>query len=60
MDYVILADTQDITRAGLMFVCGQIAVECSSASDKATLMEILQEHKESVVILDYTLLTLMM
>jgi DNA-binding NarL/FixJ family response regulator len=55
MDYVILADTQDITRAGLMYVCGQIAVECSSASDKTTLMEILKEHKESVVILDYTL-----
>ncbi len=53
---VILADRQDITRAGLMFVIRELegwTYEC--AEDKAGLLEQLKAHPDSLVVLDYTL-----
>lgn len=54
----ILADNQDITRAGLMFLLGtqketEIVLEAGS---KAELIQQLKLHPEAVVVLDYTLL----
>ncbi len=53
---VILADRQDITRAGLMYVVKEmdsLTYEC--AEDKAGLLELLKVHPDSLVVLDYTL-----
>ena len=53
---IILADNQDITRAGLLDVFEQIGVEnVVTATDKATLLDKLRDNPCSVVILDYTL-----
>lgn len=53
---IVLADNQDITRAGVLYVCGLIAgVETARATDKATLMERLKGWGDAVVVLDYTL-----
>ena len=53
---IILADNQDITRAGLLYVCEQIGVEnVVTATDKAALLDKLRDNPCSVVILDYTL-----
>ena len=53
---IILADNQDITRAGLLYVFEQIGVEnVVTATDKATLLDKLRDDPCSVVILDYTL-----
>lgn len=53
---IILADNQDITRAGLQYVCGQIEkADAKSVSDKAGLIASLQTDDEAVVVLDYTL-----
>ncbi|MCI6234320.1 MAG: response regulator transcription factor [Prevotella sp.] len=53
---IILADNQDITRAGLLYVFEQIGVEnVVTATDKATLLDKLRDNPCSVVILDYTL-----
>ena len=53
---VILADNQDITRAGMMYICGSDeAINCRRAVDKTELIEQLKEHDDAVVILDYTL-----
>ena len=53
---IILADNQDITRAGLLYVFEQIGVEnVVTATDKAALLDKLRDHPCSVVILDYTL-----
>ena len=54
----LLADNQDITRAGLMFLCERMdGTEYRQIYDKATLIEQLCLHTDAVVILDYTLLT---
>lgn len=54
--YIILADNQDITRAGLQYVCGQYGgMECRTTEDKAGLIELLRHDGEAIVILDYTL-----
>ena len=56
----ILADNQDITNAGLMFLLGQ-RKEVSlilEASSKAELIQQLRLHPQAVVVLDYTLLDL--
>lgn len=53
----ILADNQDITRAGILFLLKDIK-ECrlmQEVSDKAELVKLLRLHTEAVVILDYTL-----
>ena len=53
---VILADRQDITRAGLMYIVqGMDGCECKYAEDKADLVEFLKAMPDSLVILDYTL-----
>jgi DNA-binding NarL/FixJ family response regulator len=54
--YVVLADNQDITRAGMMYVCQELGqVEMHRAEDKVELIEQLKQHPEAVVVLDYTL-----
>ena len=53
---ILLADNQDITRAGLLYVFEQIGVEnVVAATDKAALLDKLRDNPCSVVILDYTL-----
>lgn len=56
MGHFILADNQDLTRIaleGLIRHEGQHTIQ--RASDKATLIELLKEQWEAVVVLDYTL-----
>ncbi len=56
---VLLADRQDITRAGLMYVLSGMAEVCTAcADDKAGLMRCLAEKPDSIVVLDYTLFDL--
>lgn len=53
---IILADNQDITRAGLQHVCARIgAGEPERASDKAGLVDKLKRDGEAVAVIDYTL-----
>lgn len=52
---VLLADRQDITRAGLIYLLDQMQkVEYKYTEDKAELMLALKEDERAVVILDYT------
>ncbi len=52
---ILLADRQDITRAGLIYVLQGIeGVEWKYTEDKAELLLALKEHDDTVVILDYT------
>ena len=55
MAYIVLADPQDITRAGLMYLCDKLEVDYQQTSDKTELIEQLKLHQEAVVMLDYTL-----
>ena len=55
MAYIVLADPQDITRAGVMFLCEKLEVDYQQAPDKTELIEQLKVHSDAVVILDYTL-----
>ena len=55
MAYIVLADPQDITRAGLMYLCEKLEVDYQQAPDKTELIEQLKVHSDAVVILDYTL-----
>jgi DNA-binding NarL/FixJ family response regulator len=55
MSYIVLADPQDITRAGLMFLCEKLSVDYHQTSDKTELIEQLKGHGDAVVMLDYTL-----
>lgn len=53
---LLLADKQDITRAGLNYVIGKMeGLETKYIEDKAELMLALRENEDTVVILDYTL-----
>lgn len=53
---ILLEDRQDITRAGMLYVVGQRKGDtCKTVEDKAELMVQLQEHPDSIVVLDYTL-----
>lgn len=54
---ILLADKQDITRAGLSYVIQQLmtGIKTKYTEDKAELMLALREDEDSVVILDYTL-----
>lgn len=53
---IILADRQDITRAGLLYIINRISdAHCSYVESKAALIEALTQQPDSVVILDYTL-----
>lgn len=54
--YYALADPQDITRAGLMYVLSQMeGTETVPAEDKTELIEHLKQHPDAVVVVDYTL-----
>lgn len=51
-----LADRQGITRAGLMYVIGQMeGCSCKYVEDKCELLQVLSCYEASVVVLDYTL-----
>lgn len=56
---IFLADPQDITRAGLLWLCAQmgdtIEGECITVTDKPSLVQNLKQNPESLVVLDYTL-----
>ena len=53
---ILLADKQDITRAGLMHVIEKMeGLETKYVEDKTELMLALRENEDTVVILDYTL-----
>lgn len=53
---VILADRQDITRAGLMYLLEQMGQkEWKNANDKPELIALLREFRDALVVLDYTL-----
>ncbi len=53
---ILLADKQDITRAGLIYVIEKMeGLETKYVEDKAELMLALRENEDTVVILDYTL-----
>jgi DNA-binding NarL/FixJ family response regulator len=54
--YIILADKQDITRAGMTYFAQTLAdTVCRQADDKTEMIEQLKEHPDAVIILDYTL-----
>lgn len=54
--YVLLADRQDITRAGLMYFCNSLGeTQFRQTDDKTELIEQLKQHGDAVVVLDYTL-----
>ncbi len=54
--YIILADKQDITRAGMTYFAQTLAdTACRQADDKTEMIEQLKEHPDAVIILDYTL-----
>ena len=58
MNY-LLADKQDISRAGLMYLLGDMEdTSCKYIEDKAELIEALVFAPDSVVVLDYTLFDL--
>ncbi|MGI6231422.1 MAG: response regulator transcription factor [Prevotella sp.] len=54
---IILADRQEITRAGLLYVINQRNESdvCKYVDDKTEMIEQLKLHPEGVVVLDYTL-----
>ena len=56
---ILLADPQDIPRAGLLWLCAQmgdtIEGECITVTDKPSLVQNLKQNPESLVVLDYTL-----
>ena len=53
---ILLADPQDITRLGLMYLVERLeGVEQKQVEDKADLILALKEQEESLVLLDYTL-----
>lgn len=55
MDFIV-ADNQDITRAGLLYLLGKMGkTAVTIATDKIELVYQLREHPAAVVILDYTL-----
>jgi DNA-binding NarL/FixJ family response regulator len=57
MRTVIIADKQDITAAGIRYICNRLAPEAPirNASNKKELIATLEEQPGAVVVLDYTL-----
>ena len=56
MQNIIIADNQDITRAGMAYVLSKIGnVSCQVASNKSELILLLNDCPDAVVILDYSL-----
>ncbi|MDD3063602.1 MAG: response regulator transcription factor [Massilibacteroides sp.] len=60
MKTIVLADNQDITRAGVLYLCNEISGfgQIIEADTSETLLKILSEYPDSVVILDYSLFDL--
>jgi DNA-binding NarL/FixJ family response regulator len=60
MRTIILADNQDITRAGIHHLCAQIPGlwTIREAGNKKTLLQLLSVSSNAVVVLDYTLFDL--
>lgn len=57
--YVCLADNQDITRAGLLYILSDFAdTEVRRATNKTEMIEQLKENPDAVVVIDYTLFDL--
>lgn len=53
---IYIADNQDITRAGLLYIVSQRpGSESKLTSDKTSLIEALKDDSQVVIILDYTL-----
>ena len=53
---IILADNQDITRTGMMYVFSKMEhIECLLATNKMELIEQLKTNPTSIVIVDYSL-----
>ena len=52
---IVLADNQDITRAGLMYLCDSLGAAWKQATDKTELIERLRQAGDAVVVLGYTL-----
>ncbi len=53
---IYIADNQDITRAGLLYIVSQRPdSESKLTSDKTSLIEALKDDSQAVIILDYTL-----
>ena len=54
---ILLADNQDITRAGIQFLAEQTihGMEFVRTEDKTELGELLKQQPEAVVVLDYTM-----
>ena len=56
MQHIIIADNQDITRAGLLYVLSHMEdVSCQVAGDKSELIHQLKGYPRAILILDYTL-----
>ena len=56
---LIIADNQDITRMGLMYLCKNLGIQrIAEAQDKKTLLKQLTDTSDAVVVLDYTLFDL--
>ena len=56
---IIVADNQDITRVGMLYILADMQLKSiSSVETKAELMFLLRQKPESIVILDYTLLSI--
>ena len=60
MNSLVLADNQDITRAGICYSIGQIPGFPApvSVANRKQLLQVLTVHPESGIILDYTLFDL--
>ena len=55
--HILLADPQDITRAGMMFIAGKTEqISMRQVADKTELLFQLKKNADSVVVMDYTLL----
>lgn len=56
---ILLADPQDITRAGLMYILAELSdIEVICVEDKNAMMTRLSDNPDCVVVMDYTLFDL--
>ncbi|MCD7978916.1 MAG: response regulator transcription factor [Tannerellaceae bacterium] len=60
MRTIILADNQDITRAGILYLCEKMTGThpVCEAGNRKELLQLLTEYPDAVVVLDYTLFDL--
>ena len=60
MRILIIADNQDITKAGILYLTDRIPdfPLVTEAADKQELLQLLQRYPQAVVLLDYTLFNL--